>query len=242
MTDDEFRFPDDSDDGADPADGDGGSAESSRRRAGVAPDSDSTAEFDATTPEEGAPRSGDGPGDDHGPDEESPLGGLARSVRDRRTRRNDADRDADPTTDLLDTDEDTDGEVEGASEELFESVDVEDVDSESVWASLEEDAETEQVTPGGGVAAGSDHAEAAVGEDGAGPVPFDAEVERVERDEPGAVRPDHVVPKRKFCQQCQYFSDPPAVACGHEGTDIVEVTDTDHFRVRGCPMVEESER
>lgn len=46
-----------------------------------------------------------------------------------------------------------------------------------------------------------------------------------------------VVPKRSYCERCQYFSDPPNVACEHPGTTIHELTDVDHFRVSECPVV-----
>lgn len=49
---------------------------------------------------------------------------------------------------------------------------------------------------------------------------------------------ENVVDKRSFCQRCRYLSAPPAVECTHEGTEILEVVDSDRFRVRGCPMVE----
>lgn len=64
--------------------------------------------------------------------------------------------------------------------------------------------------------------------------------------EPG--RDDHdgravrVVDKRAYCQGCRYFSAPPIVSCTHEGTEIVELVDVDHFRVVDCPVVEENER
>ncbi|WP_418280698.1 hypothetical protein [Halorubrum sp. DTA98] len=51
--------------------------------------------------------------------------------------------------------------------------------------------------------------------------------------------PDHVVDKRKYCQRCPHFSAPPDTTCTHEDGTIVEVVDTDEFRVRGCPMVSE---
>jgi hypothetical protein len=238
MADDEFTVPEESDDGDDAAPGEGRPTGSDRPD-GVDPDS---------PPDRDVATTGDDPatgaeGADHGtgrPDEESPLGGLARSVRERRARRADADGADDPTADLVDEQ----GEEAPAAdpEELFESVEVGDVDSESVWASLEDEGEATQGVPGESVATEGAQPDASVDEDGPGPAPFGAAVERVERDDPGAVRSDHVVPKKKFCQQCQYFSAPPTVACSHEGTDIVEIPDTDHFRVRGCPMVEESER
>lgn len=47
------------------------------------------------------------------------------------------------------------------------------------------------------------------------------------------------VPKHTYCEACKWFSEPPEVACGHEGTDIVEFTDLETVRVVDCPIVEE---
>jgi hypothetical protein len=52
-------------------------------------------------------------------------------------------------------------------------------------------------------------------------------------------RPEHDVDKRLYCQQCPYLSAPPELHCTHDGTEIVEVVDSDHFRVRSCPMIGE---
>jgi hypothetical protein len=57
--------------------------------------------------------------------------------------------------------------------------------------------------------------------------------ERVESEPDRDVR---VIPKRT-CQGCPYFSDPPEVACSHDGTDILELVDLDHHKVADCPMV-----
>lgn len=46
-----------------------------------------------------------------------------------------------------------------------------------------------------------------------------------------------VVPKRRYCQGCEHFSDPPDVACTHPDGEIVEVVDIARFRVRNCPIV-----
>lgn len=46
-----------------------------------------------------------------------------------------------------------------------------------------------------------------------------------------------VVPKRRYCQDCGHFTDPPDVACTHPVGEILEVTDVEHFRVRDCPVV-----
>jgi hypothetical protein len=50
------------------------------------------------------------------------------------------------------------------------------------------------------------------------------------------------IAKRKYCNSCPYFADPPDVGCGHEGTDIVEQVDMEHFKVADCPVVLEDER
>lgn len=47
-----------------------------------------------------------------------------------------------------------------------------------------------------------------------------------------------LVPKRDFCESCQYLSEPPEVECGHEGTTIHEFEDIGHVRVSNCPVVE----
>ena len=44
------------------------------------------------------------------------------------------------------------------------------------------------------------------------------------------------------CNQCEHFSEPPAVACTREGTDILEMPALETFRVADCPMVLEDER
>jgi hypothetical protein len=138
------------------------------------------------------------------PEDDSPMGDLAREVERRK-------RDREATVD--------------EESEPFEDVDVGDLDEEAVWDALS-DAEAEaDATSGPDVGATAPLGEA-------------SDVERVPRDDPGALRPDHVVPKREYCQRCTYLSAPPRVACGHEGIDIVEVVDAEHFRVRGCPMVD----
>lgn len=99
--------------------------------------------------------------------------------------------------------------------ELFEEMTVDDVDSEAVWESLLEtdDAEAEGPAVGAG-----------------------AEAERV-GSPPGADdRPESLLPTAEFCERCPHLSAPPEVACEREGTDIVEVENSEHFRVRGCPF------
>lgn len=50
------------------------------------------------------------------------------------------------------------------------------------------------------------------------------------------------VEKRKYCSQCPYFSEPPEVGCSHDGTDILQQVDMEHFEVADCPVVLEDER
>ncbi|MFB6308927.1 MAG: hypothetical protein ABEH35_06315 [Haloarculaceae archaeon] len=47
------------------------------------------------------------------------------------------------------------------------------------------------------------------------------------------------VSKHRYCEQCEFFSAPPEVACSHEGTEIVEFVDMETVRVRNCPIVEQ---
>lgn len=82
------------------------------------------------------------------------------------------------------------------------------------------------------------------------PVPeIDTDVvwEQLDEDEPPELPDDaagdvRVVAKRSYCEQCPYFSEPPDVQCSHEGTEILELVDMEHFRVVDCPKVREDER
>lgn len=49
------------------------------------------------------------------------------------------------------------------------------------------------------------------------------------------------VSKHSFCEQCEYFTGPPRVACTNEGTDILEFLDMETVRVADCPVVAERE-
>lgn len=49
------------------------------------------------------------------------------------------------------------------------------------------------------------------------------------------------VSKHSYCEGCEYFSPPPDVSCGHEGTEIVEFLDMETVRVVDCPVVTERE-
>jgi len=176
---------------------------------------------------------GDAPADDL---PEEPLADLAENVRER-TSDDASDEDADPPA--LDADRDSSASGSGADRDpsplpgdtgregplgdLAAEVDrrrgeaddaeLDDAFTSQDVADLDVDAVWEQVESGG------------VGDD-------EDPVETEER----------VVSKASFCQQCEFFSEPPSVGCGHEGTEILELVDTDHFRVRNCPKVAEEER
>lgn len=120
--------------------------------------------------------------------------------------------DEDPFEDL---DEDpTDADVDSEVEDLFTEVSVGDVDEAAVWEALTGDGEP--------AATGDD--DAVPDEESAGPQADEGE--------------GTVVPKASYCQQCEHFSPPPGVACENPGTDIVDLVDIEHFRVRECPVVE----
>ena len=50
---------------------------------------------------------------------------------------------------------------------------------------------------------------------------------------------DAVVPKDRYCKGCRFLSDPPDTRCLNPDTEIVEMVDSEHFRVRNCPVVAE---
>lgn len=117
------------------------------------------------------------------------------------------------------------GETDPTDESPFEAVDVETVDGEALWDAVVDGTDgpsepSSETTVSAGDAAKSADA-------GDATEPADDE--------------EHVVDKREFCQRCRFFSAPPAVACEHEGTDIVELVDSDRFRVRGCPMIDDDD-
>lgn len=105
-----------------------------------------------------------------------------------------------------------DADAVDPEESPFETVETADIDPEEAWERLEIDEGFQQPDS----------------ESAAEPV-----------EETATDAPEHVVDKRQYCQQCPYLSSPPELSCGHEGTEIVEVRDSDHFRVRSCPMIGE---
>lgn len=112
--------------------------------------------------------------------ERAPLDELATSVEERRGRSRDAPDD-----------------------QLFTEEDVQEIDTDAVWESLDGDESAEPATD---------------------------------------ARDTRVVEKDAYCEGCPYFSPPPEVSCGHDGTEILELVDMDRFRVVDCPKVRETER
>ena len=104
-------------------------------------------------------------------------------------------------------------ERSGRDEGPFQEMSVGTVDTEDAWDRLLSDDGTDD--------------DLAVGA-GASPTDLDAV----------GGRNEHVVPKEQFCSHCPHLSDPPTVECKHDGTEILEVTDSEHFRVRDCPFTE----
>ncbi|WP_142858195.1 hypothetical protein [Salinigranum halophilum] len=164
-------------------------------------------------------------------DPDEPLGDLARRVRERRDARRRRDGsadegdegDGDDPGDVTDEVEAERGGLGGADDEraasaegdeLFEEMDVADVDTDAVWESVLTDE-------------GDDERADALG----------ADIDPTEAVE-STVGDDHIVPKGDYCESCHFFSAPPAVACSYDGAAVVEVVDREQFRVRNCPVVE----
>ena len=104
----------------------------------------------------------------------------------------------------------SDGDPFESASSAFERSGVEGIDPDEVWDRLTGE-------PEGG-------AGAETGDDGE----FPADEDDIDE-----------VSKHGYCEGCEYFSAPPDVACGHEGTDILEFVDVDTVRVSNCPVVEE---
>lgn len=71
-------------------------------------------------------------------------------------------------------------------------------------------------------------------EETAEPEPNVIELQEVEAVDEGVI-----VPKSQYCEQCEHFSEPPAMRCKNDGTEIHELTDLGHVRVTSCPVVSE---
>lgn len=128
--------------------------------------------------------------------------------------------DAAPLSELAEDLEDRD--VGASEEELFEQRSAPGIDREALWRQVADEETAERAIEEMDV------------EDG-GP-----QVRRPDRGE-SVDTGERVVAKNSYCHTCRFFSPPPDVNCSHEGTEILEAVDMDHFRVRDCPIVEENE-
>ena len=187
---------------------------------------DGTGESDAT---------GDETGELDAPAGESPLSDLARRASQRGDRADDRTQEdhdsAGSEGSTLDFDAAfSEGPPPDSDEDPFDRMSVEEIDEETLWSSLGSD-DTASVGVGADVDVTPADSAGTLGD--VDPVPEPGSV-----DDDGATPETHVVPKTKYCQSCPYFEDPPKLACTHEGTEIVEVVDSDRFRVRNCPMVD----
>jgi hypothetical protein len=154
-------------------------------------------------------------------EERTPLS----SLRDRLEARNAAEAEphgagesdeVDPDVPLSELAAEASASSEAERSELFEEVDVGEVDAEAVW-----DAVVEEGNPP---------------EEGLGETEEPATAA-----EPTRKPNEHVIDKREYCQRCEFFTQPPTVACTNEGTEIVELVDSEQFRVRNCPKVKADE-
>lgn len=138
------------------------------------------------------------------------------------------DNNSDPESDTEDGELDEDVEIDAdpfdelgedtgdGLDDPFTEMEVEEIDEEDVWEEItgeESAAETETME------------KAAFAEESAAGAAAVAEEDET------------IVEKSSYCQQCEFFSEPPEVACTNPGTEIVELIDTERFRVRNCPIV-----
>jgi hypothetical protein len=139
------------------------------------------------------------------------------------------EQDDDPFTDLSvggASDPSTD---DGPSENtLFTDEGADDIDDGSVWSQLEGESADDGDT---GEPAATPELDLA-----------DEELdEAVDEAVESAGSGETVVKKRSYCEQCEYFSEPPDISCTYPGSQIIELVDTGRFRVRDCPIVERRE-
>lgn len=168
-------------------------------------------------------------------DDGEPLGDLARRLDEREGTAADRGRDGDAFDEL---DEAWAGEGVGPSDadELFEEMDISNVDTEALWDSVLDDTESDA----GAVASEGQHDHGMSEETDRGlQSDFDAEPDSGfdtrsgSADEPR----ETTVAKDSHCESCYFFTSPPEVGCTYDGSEIVEIVDSERFRVRNCPVV-----
>jgi len=109
----------------------------------------------------------------------------------------------------LDAEIDRDGEHSDAfaEDDLFTGVDTITIDEDAIWDELTSEESTAEVQ------------------------------ESVSSGSVGKNIGETVVPKAKFCQQCEYFASPPEIKCNHQEANILEFVGIDRVRVSNCPIV-----
>jgi hypothetical protein len=172
-------------------------------------------EHDEEPPESAVAEERSAPKEPTTEEERAPLSSLRDRLEARDTATGHGEA-VDPDSPLSELAAEASPSSEAEESDLFEKVDVGDVDSQAVWDAVVDADGTSQDILG-------EPAEPAAGA------------------EPARKPAEHVIDKREYCQRCEYFTAPPTVACTHEGTDIVELVDDERFMVRNCPKVKDDE-
>ncbi len=115
----------------------------------------------------------------------------------------------------------SEGDLAATEEDLFEQKQTPEIDREALWRQVADEETAERAIEEMDIDADDPQVE----------TPASPEREGVER----------VVEKSAYCHACPHFSSPPDVRCTHEGTEILEAVDMEHFRVVDCPIVQENE-
>jgi hypothetical protein len=167
---------------------------------------------------------------DDGTDAE-PLGDLARRLDERKEMMDSRRGESGEPFDELNEAWTGDGAVPSDVDELFEEMDVSNVDTDALWESVLDGSDAEPVDFDADDTGGADDAAQRDGR-------ADADREWGATFEPEAdEQQETVVSKDSHCESCYFFSAPPEVACTYEGSEIVEIVDSERFEVRNCPVV-----
>ena len=158
-------------------------------------------------------------GDDADTDAE-PLRDLADRVDERRDTEA-RENDSRGAFDELDDAWTGEGAVPSDADELFEEMDVANVDTEALWDSVLSDDDGDPID------FEADGVGAPAGNDGSWGAAFEADDEQQEV----------IVPKNSHCESCYFFTSPPEAACTYDGSEVVEIVDSEQFLVSGCPVV-----
>lgn len=158
-----------------------------------------------------------------GDDPEHEPGGGDKATDDADGGEDEAPVDPDDAAPLSDLASEVDeGDLAETEQELFEQRSAPGIDREALWRQVADEETAERAIE-----------EMDVEDDG----PQVRHPDRGDSVDTG----ERVVAKNSYCHSCRFFSPPPDVHCSHEGTEILEAVDMDHFRVKDCPIVQENE-